>query len=371
MRVNLYEQEYLSIKQIAEEWAKEPGKLSAQKIEQEIWRAYWLGHFVDENKQSTFMIPYEDREYLEQGSYPVQLINKSQEENYDKESIQYFAIVYEEKNGEIEIINFWVRHLYSSPKSYPLEQFYTKIINKDGEIDEVASKEHNNEFVSQIKNIVINNKDTGNANLDMNDDFVYCLIREYHIINLHHKMVAKYFPLERPFLFDRLYSNGLLEFTPKSLNKSFRKNESKALDNEDYKMLSEQNLTFNEDPSRYKLIEVYLNPFINPGDFVDVCKKLRVEIPGFLDTANINIKIDSAEYKKKENRGRKKGKPLEKYAGAKLETKGFLRSIKDIETKSIDEILTIIYDHLNKTFPQENIPEEKQISRWLKEFNIK
>lgn len=309
MHVKLYEQEYLSIKEIAKEWAKEPGNISADKIEQEIWRAYWLAKFVDENNESTFMIPYEDREYISEGELTVNIIHESEEEKYNKESIKYFAIVYKEGSGEIEPVNFWVRYLHSSPTSVSLERFYTHYPENHKSFEE----KHNSEFTEQIKNLVKQYKDSGVGYLSKEDDFTQSLIREYHIINLHYKTVTRYFPLERPFLFDRLYSNNLLEFTPKLLNKSSRENESGILDSEDYKMLSEQNLIFSgeffksknffdKDSSRKKLMERYLNPVIMPSDFVGVCKKLNIDIPVFLGKIN----EDSAEIVKKKTRGRGK-----------------------------------------------------------------
>ena len=283
MRVNLYEQEYLTIKEVAKEWAKEPGKLEADKTEQEIWKAYWLGHFVDESDEPTFMVTYEGREYYEK-QLPIHIIPEPNEEQYDKESIEYLAIIYKEESGESIPIHFWIRYLYSSPTSVSISRFYPHIIISD-ERNEAAEKKYEDEFLSGIKDIITKYKDRGKAYLSLEDDFVQRYLLD-HVVELPYKGVTKFVPLHRAFLFSHLHSSGLLEFRPKRLPKWSGKGKDAILmeaDEEDYKSLTEQNLNFLAKEFENKpFLQAYLNPCIKPQCFIDACVKLNVKIPQFL-----------------------------------------------------------------------------------------
>lgn len=283
MRVNLCEQEYLSIKQIAEEWAKEPGKLQYKEMEQEIWKAYWLGQFVDENGEPTFMVTYEGKEYYDK-QLPIHIVPESNEEKYDKESIEYLAIIYKEEGGGSIPIHFWIRYLYSSPTSVSISRFYPHIIISD-ERNEAAEKKYEDEFLSGIKDIIAKYKDGGKAYLSLEDDFVQRYLLD-HVVELPYKRVTKYVPLHRAFLFSYLHSSGLLEFRPKRLPKWSGKGEDAILmeaDEEDYKSLTEQDLIFlDKNFENKQFLQAYLNPCIKPEYFIDACVKLNVKVPQFL-----------------------------------------------------------------------------------------
>lgn len=369
MRVNLYEQEYLSIKRIAEEWAKEPGKLSAKEIEQEIWRTYWLGDFVDENGEPTFVIPYEDREYIEKGPLPLHIISEAELDKH-KDEIKYAAIIYSEGKEGVNPLHFFVRYLGFPPRIVEFSEMYNHII-KNNERDKAAEEKYYDEFLVKIKKITLEHKNVGKASLPFNDDFTIKL-RMHHIFDLEYKQVTKYVALHRAFLFNYLYSSGLLKFKPKCLPEWSGKGEEAILtdaSDEDYKNLSEQNLNFLDKEFESKqFLQAYLEPCIRPVYLINVCKKLGVKVPNFLDTVNINVDEISEQGKKKETRGRKAGKPSEKYSQTKFAVINLLCSMKNTETKSENEILNTLYTELNKMFPEDKIPEEGQMKRYIKEF---
>lgn len=363
VKLHLFEQGYVSIEDIAKVWAKEVGIVQQKEFENKIWKFYWEGVFINNNGESTFVIPYQDKEYINDIPFMLNIINTSELNENSEKNICDVALVFSEENNELTPSYFLSKNAYN--KSF-LEKhdFLFKCA-----FDNNEDKDYDSNVLNFFKHIINEHKDAKKVVFDTNSK-VFNILTLYHIFEPAYRKVTRYAPLDRAFFFNLLHTYGLLAFKPQVLPKwSGEGSDAILMDasDEDYKKLSEQDLDFLGKTFENKdFVEVYLKPLIKPDHFIDFLKRFKMLVPKFLTAAHLN---------KQGKKGRKKGiavkheriKP-EIFQIFSVRLKGITCiTPPDSATKIANDVIGI----LEQRYPNakdEQIPSSSQMKRYLDDY---